>query len=116
MVIPYPERVRADLEMVVISMEWLYAKGIPIEAQYLYRKASEMADRGMDRAAMNYYQQALIIAPAYTKALFEMGNCYAHIGKYREARVLYERAIRLNPEDPELQKRRDAISSGMKRA
>ena len=92
-------------------MEWLYAKGIPIEAQYLYRKAHEMAGRGRDTAALNYYRQALIIAPAYSKALYEMGNCYAHLGKYAEALVLYERAISIDPESGEMQQVRDRITS-----
>lgn len=92
-------------------MEWLYAKGIPIEAQYLYRKAHEMAGRGRDSAALNYYRQALIIAPAYAKALYEMGNCYAHLGKYTEALTLYERAICIDPESGEVKQARERISS-----
>ena len=91
-------------------MEWLYCKGIPIEAQYLYRKAREMAGRGRDDAAMNYYRQALIIAPTYAQAMFEMGNCFAHRGEYAEALVLYERAISLNPESSDLKRARERVS------
>lgn len=92
-------------------MEWLYAKGIPIEAQYLYRKAREMAGRGRDDAALNYYRQALIIAPTYAQAMFEMGNCYAHRGEFAEALLLYERAIGINPESVEMKQARERISS-----
>jgi len=97
-------------------MEWLYAKGIPIEAQYLYRKAFEMAGQGKDKSALKYYRQALIIAPKYSNALFEMGNSFAHLGRYAEALEMYDRAIRINPESEEMQdKKRDLLSSGGKK-
>jgi tetratricopeptide (TPR) repeat protein len=92
-------------------MEWLYAKGIPIEAQYLYRKAFEMAGQGKDESALKYYRQALIIAPKYSNALFEMGNCYAHLGMYAEALDMYDRAIRINPESEEIVEKRNSIRS-----
>jgi len=94
-------------------MEWLYAKGIPIEAQYLYRKAFEMAGQGKDESALRYYRQALIIAPKYSKALFEMGNSYAHLGRYTEALAMYDRAISIDPDSEEIQKKkRDLLASG----
>ncbi len=97
-------------------MEWLYAKGIPIEAQYLYRKAFEMAGQGKDESALKYYRQALIIAPKYSKALYEMGNSYAHLGRFTEAIDMYDRAIHINPESVEMQKKKKDLlaSSGKK--
>lgn len=92
-------------------MEWLYSKGIPIEAQYLYRKAHEMADQGKDTTALKYYRQAIIIAPKYAKALFEMGNSFAHLGMYTEALDMYERAIHINPESKEIVEKRDMVRS-----
>jgi tetratricopeptide (TPR) repeat protein len=92
-------------------MEWLYSKGIPIEAQYLYRKAHEMADQGKDETALKYYRQALIIAPKYSNALFEMGNCFAHLEMYTEALTMYERAIHINPESKEIAEKRDMLRS-----
>jgi tetratricopeptide (TPR) repeat protein len=98
-------------------MEWLYSKGIPIEAQYLYRKALEMAGQGKDTTALKYYRQALIIAPNYSKVLFEMGNSFAHLGMYAEALDMYDRAIHIEPGAAEIHKKReDVISSGGKRA
>jgi tetratricopeptide (TPR) repeat protein len=92
-------------------MEWLYSKGIPIEAQYLYRKAFEMAGQGKDESALKYYRQALIIAPKYSKALYEMGNSLAHLGMYDEAIDMYDRAIHLNPEAREISEKRDFVRS-----
>ncbi|MCK9581690.1 MAG: tetratricopeptide repeat protein [Methanoregula sp.] len=95
----------------MVSMEWLYSKGIPIEAQYLYRKALEMEGQGKDTTALRYFRQALIIAPKYTKAIFEMGNCFAHLGRFDEAVAMYDRAIHINPDSAEILKKRDDLLS-----
>jgi tetratricopeptide (TPR) repeat protein len=92
-------------------MEWLYSRGVPIEAQYLYRKAFELAGNGNDTDAIRYYRQALVIAPAYTKARYEMGNSYARLGMIPEALSLYNQAIRNDPAGGEVQKLRDCIRS-----
>ena len=92
-------------------MEWLYSKGIPIEAQYLYRKALEMAGQGKDASALKYYRQALIIAPKYAKALYEMGNSFAHLGRYAEAIESYDRAIHIDPESREIAEKREIARS-----
>lgn len=96
-------------------MEWLYSKGIPIEAQYLYRKALEMEDQGKDATALKYFRQALIIAPQYSKALYEMGNCFAHLGMFEEALAMYDKAIHLDPDAAEIHRKRDDIRSEQKK-
>ena len=78
-------------------MEWIYGKGIPIEAQYLYRKGVEMESRGDHHAALVYFGQAVLLAPEYAKAIFEMGNCFACMGRYEEAMVKYRRAAGMDP-------------------
>jgi tetratricopeptide (TPR) repeat protein len=78
-------------------MEWLYARGIPIEAQFLYRKALDLSGRGDDESALRYLMQAVVIAPRYARAFFEMGNCLARLGRFREAREKYDRAAHIDP-------------------
>jgi tetratricopeptide (TPR) repeat protein len=80
-------------------MEWkfTYAKGIPIEAQYLFRKAMELYKIGNAESALKYLQQTIVIAPHYSKALFEMGNCLVQLGKHEEANARYEQAVRIDP-------------------
>ena len=92
-------------------MEWLYAKAIPIEAQYLYRKARELSENGQPGMALNYYKQAVVIAPRYSQAYYEMGNCLARLGRYAEAMEKYQRAITINPADPEPQEKMDRLVS-----
>lgn len=78
-------------------MDWIYAKGIPIEAQFLYRKGLELEGQGRMDAALACFRQAAFLAPGYAKAIFEMGNCLAKLGRYNEARETYRRAARIDP-------------------
>ncbi len=92
-------------------MEWLYAKAIPIEAQYLYRKARELSLQGQTGMALNYFRQAVIIAPRYSQAYYEMGNCLSRLGLYTEAIEKYRRAIALDPSSPDLKEKMDELLS-----
>ncbi len=78
-------------------MNWIYAKGIPIEAQYLYRKGLEMSAYGQPEKALLYFRQSVFLAPGYAKAQFEMGNCLARLGRYDEAYEKYKRAAEIDP-------------------
>lgn len=82
-------------------MEQRYTKAIPIEAQYLFQKARELAEHGQPGMALNYYKQAVIIAPQYSQAYYQMGNCLARLGRYPEAIEKYQRAVRTDPSSPE---------------
>jgi tetratricopeptide (TPR) repeat protein len=79
------------------NMDWIYLKGIPIEAQYLYRKALEYSRFERYETALRYFRQAVVIAPRYSKAFYEMGNCLANLGQYDEAIALYDRAMDIDP-------------------
>jgi len=90
-------------------MDWIYMKGIPIEAQYLYRKALEHAKLERYETAIRYFRQAVVIAPRYSKALYEMGNCLTYLGQYDEAIVLYNRALHIDPLIDDAGTRRDRV-------
>lgn len=94
-------------------MEWdfVYTRGIPIEAQYLYQKALELSDREKYETALRYFRQAVVIAPRYAKAVCQMGNCLERLGQYYEAVVLYERALAIDPLNKEAQIKRDMITT-----
>jgi tetratricopeptide (TPR) repeat protein len=77
-------------------MDWLYSRIIPIEAQYLYRKAQEEAKFGNNESALRYLKQAVFLAPLYAKAIHEMGNCLATLGRYDEAMDKYNLARQLD--------------------
>jgi Flp pilus assembly protein TadD len=85
-----------------MGWQYSYSKGIPIEAQYLYKKAMEMYGKGNTESALRYLKQTMVLAPRYSKALFEMGNCLTRLGQQEEARVRYEQAIEIDPSLKEL--------------
>jgi tetratricopeptide (TPR) repeat protein len=47
--------------------------------------------------ALKYLRQTTVIAPCYSKALFEMGNCLSELGQLEEASARYEQAIQIDP-------------------
>jgi tetratricopeptide (TPR) repeat protein len=91
------------------NMNWVYMKGIPIEAQYLYRKALELSKLEHYDSALRYFRQAVVIAPRYSKAFYEMANCQAYLGEYDEAIRLYSRAIDIDPALTEARIRMDMV-------
>jgi tetratricopeptide (TPR) repeat protein len=80
-----------------MGWKYTYVKGIPIEAQYLYKKAMEMNGIGKPESALKYLRQTLVIAPSYSKALFTMGTCLEQLGRHEEAAARFEQAIRIEP-------------------
>ena len=74
-----------------MGWKYTYVKGIPIEAQYLYKKAMEMYNLGRPDSALKYLRQTLVIAPCYSKALLTMG-LPEQLGLHVEATARYEQA------------------------
>jgi len=93
------------------TMDWIYLKGIPLEAQYLYRKALEYSRFERYETALRYFRQATVIAPRYSKAFYEMGNCLANLGQYDEAIALYDRAMDIDPFIADARIKKDRIIS-----
>jgi tetratricopeptide (TPR) repeat protein len=90
-----------------MGWKYIYTKGVPIEAQFLYKKAMEMFRLGKPESALKYLKQTTVIAPRYSKALFEMGNCLTKLGEHEEARVRYEQAFQIDPTLKDLIENRD---------
>ena len=86
---------------------------ISVEAQYIYRKAVELAQRGKYETALNYLRQAVTIAPRFSKAFNELGNCLCAMGRDREALAKYEKAIAIDPGFLEARNNRDSILRGL---
>jgi len=61
--------------------------------------------------ALNYYKQAVVIAPRYSQAYYEMGNCLARLGQYPEAIEKYQRAIHIDPASQEPREKMDKLIS-----
>lgn len=82
---------------------------VPIEAQYLYRKARELSGKGKHDMALNYLRQVVMIAPGFSKAFNEMGNCLCHMGRDKEALAKYEKALTIDPDYRDAMCSRDSV-------
>jgi tetratricopeptide (TPR) repeat protein len=69
---------------------------IPLEAQYLYRQGREMIDQQKEDIALVYLRQAVFIAPGFSKAYRELGNCLARLGRLEEASAYRMKASRID--------------------
>jgi tetratricopeptide (TPR) repeat protein len=78
-------------------MKLYHNTSVPLEAQYLYRRGREMMDQQKENAALVYLRQAVFIAPGFSKAYYELGNCLARLGRPEEASVFWLKASRLDP-------------------
>jgi tetratricopeptide (TPR) repeat protein len=70
---------------------------IPLEAQYLYRRGREMMDQQKEDIALVYLRQAVFIAPGFSKAYRELGNCLTRLGRLEEASAYHLKACRSDP-------------------
>jgi tetratricopeptide (TPR) repeat protein len=60
--------------------------------------------------ALRYFRQTVIVAPHYSKAIYEMGNCLEKLGHYSEAVELYTRALSFDPLNTDAQIKRDMVT------
>ena len=88
---------------------YTYTKGVPIEAQYLFKKAMEVYSMVKTETALKYLRQTTVIAPRYSKALFEMSNCLAELGQHEEADERYEQAIQIDPALKEVREKQTGV-------
>ncbi|HVP95120.1 MAG TPA: tetratricopeptide repeat protein [Methanoregulaceae archaeon] len=72
-------------------------KNVSIEAQILYRKAKELSGQGKYETALRFLKGVVTVAPGFSKAFNEMGNCLSRLGRYEEAVMKYEKALRIEP-------------------
>ena len=96
----------------VRGMAWLKGKGgIPLEAQALYRRAREMADRGKYEEAVALLKQGVMIAPCFMRALDELGECLGRLGRYPEALAAYDHVLCIEPANRAAAGKRDRIAA-----
>ena len=69
--------------------------GIPLEAQYLYRRGVELSSQKKYEAAIKCLRQAIIIAPRFTGAYRELGGCFTHLGRVEDAVDCYLKLNRI---------------------
>jgi len=69
--------------------------GIPLEAQYLFRRGVELSGGDNPEPAMKCLRQAIIIAPGFSRAYRELGACLSRLGRQEDAAYYYQKLSRI---------------------
>jgi tetratricopeptide (TPR) repeat protein len=96
--------------MEMYGMNGLNGNGpLSLEAQMLYRQALEMVNQGRYDAALSTLKKVVMIAPRFTRAFDEMGNCLNRLGRYPEALATYNKVLAIEPTYEGVLLKRDII-------
>ena len=74
--------------------------GVPHNALNLYQKGIAAAQKGDNKAAAQFYAQAVAAHPAFALALSDLGLQYMKLNEFDKAGEAYEALLKLKPEDP----------------
>ena len=74
---------------------------VPKDAEYFFRRAIDAESRETPQRVLEYFNQAITMAPDYAMAWNEKANFLDSIGNLDEALVCYDTAIHIDPEDAE---------------
>ena len=88
---------------------------IPLEAITLYRRVVEISDRGNHEQALKYLGNAVMLAPLFTLAIYEMGHCYEKLGRYPEAISKFDKVLKINPSHVEAKINKNRVLEKMGR-
>ena len=77
------------------------------EAKRLYKEGVKYGRGGLFRQASELFQQAIQLNPDYADAHFGLGQAYFDQGRWEEAIVSFENALRIDPKDKEARARLD---------
>jgi len=71
------------------------------DAEYSYRLATELAQRGDYHRALEQIEKAIMVEPHFASAWHEKANCLDELGRCDEALSSYDAAIKLDPHHAE---------------
>ena len=87
----------------------------PLEAITLYRKAMKLSNNGKHELSLKYLSHAVMLAPKFTLALYEMGRCYEKLGRYPEALSKFDKVLQICPSHVEAEMNKTRILENMGR-
>jgi Flp pilus assembly protein TadD len=99
-----PMKIRLALVVALVASSFT----IPVladareEARAQVEFGIDVARRGLWREAIYRWQKATEIDPTYAEAFNDLAIAYEHEGQLDKARVAYEAAVKLDPNNPEI--------------
>ena len=88
---------------------------IPYEAITHYRQAMDHWSKGNYEIALKNLKYAVLIAPNFSTALYEMARCYERLGQYPEALSVVNEVLQINQTHIEAEMSRKRILDKMGR-
>lgn len=76
----------------------------------------DVARRGLWREAIYRWERAVELDPTYAAALNNLGVAYEHEGQLDKAREAYEKALAIEPENPQIKQNYDLFKEISERA
>lgn len=74
--------------------------GVPQNALSLYQKGTAAAQKGNNKAAAEFYAQAVAAYPTFALALNDLGHEYMKLNQLDKAGEAYEQLLKLKPNEP----------------
>ena len=72
---------------------------VPKPARELYTKGTDAANKGDNKGAVEFFNQAIKLYPQFPQALSDLGMAYMKLFKYDKAAETYEELLKLGPAD-----------------
>jgi tetratricopeptide (TPR) repeat protein len=72
---------------------------VPKPARELYTKGTDAANKGDNKGAVEFFNQAIKLYPQFPQAMNDLGMAYMKLNKYDKAAETYEQLLKLGPGD-----------------
>ncbi|HXI26065.1 MAG TPA: tetratricopeptide repeat protein [Pyrinomonadaceae bacterium] len=72
---------------------------VPKPARELYTKGTDAANKGDNKGAVEFFNQAIKLYPQFPQAMSELGIAYMKLNKFDKAAETYEELLKLGPGD-----------------
>ena len=75
------------------------SKAVKKDADYWFNKGALVSTYGNNKAAVQYFQKAIVLNPNFSKAYFSQGVSFGQLGEYEKAIAQINRAIKMEPQN-----------------
>ncbi|OVE81598.1 hypothetical protein BVY03_03075 [bacterium K02(2017)] len=118
---PQHQEARLDLALILKGLKRYdeailafldYNKNYPNNSEVLYNLGTIYGLQNKVRLALKYYTQLLTLQPNHDLGLHGLGIIKFRLGQKQEAKILFERALKINPDLKQSQQALDILNNG----
>ena len=75
------------------------SKPVKKDADYWFNKGALVSTYGNNKAAVQYFQKAIVLNPNFSGAYFSQGVSFGQLGEYQTAIAQINRALKMEPQN-----------------